>query len=318
MNEQGKLLIENAKKHILSDKQNPNRIENITNAMNAVYKYYKKIIKEPNFRDERLLEIFSLERLLENEFLPLKTEPYYDESEELLMPKEIITEENCKEALNYIIHETRKELSKRNDLKTSPLTAKCIDTSYFVEELCNKLGISQTRYCCNEDLSNGIFHCFNIISFTIKNKETDLPETKSFIVDCTYRQFFTYSNSFLERIGLMLNSGCCMGTYMLMDETRKNMAEDLLKNGYIEFNPDNIKNYFDGFVFEGRNGKYYESLEKDIINKNDYVPEYSYEDYLIALNNGGLTNENFMGRMRIPLDKEIIFDLNEYIESKKI
>ena len=41
----------------------------------------------------------------------------------------------------------------------------------------------------------------------------------------------------------------------------------------MEFNATNIKSYFDGFVFSGRNGLYYEKLGKGIIEKSDYEPK---------------------------------------------
>lgn len=71
---------------------------------------------------------------------------------------------------------------------------------------------------------------------------------------------------------MLFNSGPDLGIYIMMDDSRKNMAEELLTKGYIEFTSQNIKDYFDGFVFSGRNGFYYEQLGKTTLTAEDYNP----------------------------------------------
>jgi hypothetical protein len=56
---------------------------------------------------------------------------------------------------------------------------------------------------------------------------------------------------------------------MIEDEKRKNVAEQLLKNGWIEATPENIKAYMDGF-----------EMAK---NKNFEEPKISSEEYLKRL-----------------------------------
>jgi hypothetical protein len=245
-----KEMLDNARAVILKYKNVPGGMEIIKETMNNLYKYFKGVIPEATFSDKRLLEIFKLERLLEDKFLPLESEPIFDQSNPVVFPEVIETEEDCEMAVSYIVYKTREQLNDKNNIKSATLDKMCVTSSMIVEEVCDSLGVKHTDFSCDNDLSRGLFHCFNVVSFDLPN-----GEVKMYLVDCTYRQFFTYSNSFLERIGLMLNSGCCMGTYMMMDEERKKIAEELLVKGYIEFTPDNIKNYFDGFIFEGRNGK---------------------------------------------------------------
>ena len=93
----------------------------------------------------------------------------------------------------------------------------------------------------------------------------------------------------------------------VVEEYDTKPAEELLTKGYVEFNEENIKHYFDGFVFAGRNGLYYESLNKTVIEKQDYEPSYSASDYIYALNNGGLKEEKFIGRQFSVLHNEIDF-----------
>ena len=89
------------------------------------------------------------------------------------------------------------------------------------------------------------------------------------------------------------------------------MAEELLTNGYIEFTSEVAKTYFDAMVFSGRNGLYYEGLGKSQIGKSDFEPQYTLEEYITAINNGGLLDENIgrqRGSMRNP---DIQFDSDE-------
>lgn len=311
MTEEEIKIIEETKKIIEKNIDLPGGMDIIKEAMNKMYRYFKERITESNLSDKRLLEIFIVERMLEKKFLPINSEPEFDLGSEIEMPIRIADNSDCKKVMDYIVYQTRKKLSRTQDIKTSTLEKQCINTSYEVEKICEEVGISQTRYCCKEDLSNGIYHCFNIISLSLPDGNINY-----YLVDCTYRQFFTYDASFFERIGVPFNGGPNIGSFMLMNEDRKKMAEELLVKGYIEFTPDVAKMYFDAFIFSGRNGLYYQSLEKDVLDKNDYEINYTFEDYLMALN-GHPLNEPYIGRQRGVLNKKIIFDNDESLSKLK-
>lgn len=290
MSREERKLLDEAKKFIVEKKDVPGGMEEIELLMNKLYKYFKIVIPKADFNDKRLVELFSLELLLEDKYLPLENEPIYDPERKEEIPLVITSEQDCIKMMEVIVHRTRSWLSKWHDLKKDSLEKKCIDTSVRVEDACEKLGVQQVRYQCSESLSSGLFHCFSVVSFDLPN-----GESKCYLVDCTYRQFFTYAGVFLERTGLPLNEGPTMGAYMMMDESRKKIAEEILTKGYIEFTPEVIKAYFDAFIFSGRNGLYYDGLGKKTLTKEDYVPCYTCEDYLYALNHGGI-KEPHIGR----------------------
>ena len=77
---------------------------------------------------------------------------------------------------------------------------------------------------------------------------------KSYLIDCTYRQFFEES----------LSEHC--GIYMINDELRRCVAEQLLRNGWIEATPENLKAYMDGFEMEKR-----KSFEETGISAEEYI-----------------------------------------------
>jgi len=280
-------LLDDAKRIIVANKDVPGGMKEIKKVMTTIYKYFKRVIDTADFNDKRLIEIFSLERLLEDKYLPLNNEPIYDPDNVPSVPMVVRSEEDCIQLMNCIVHETREWLSKHNDIKNDSLAKQCIDTSWQIQTICERIGVEQKRYGCSENLDYGTYHYFNVVSFDLPN-----GETKYYLIDCTYRQFFTYSEVFLERTGLPLNSGPSMGAYMMMDENRKRLAEEILTKGFIEFTPDVIKAYFDAFIFSGRNGLYYEKLGKKKLSKVDYEPSYTCDDYLYALNNRGIKEEN--------------------------
>lgn len=309
MSRQDRKLLDDAKRIIMSKKDEPGGMEEIRQIMTTIYKYFKRVIPEANFNDKRLVEIFSLERLLADKYLPLENEPIYDPFNQPSVPSSVTTEADCVQMMECIVHKTRNWLSEWHDLKTDSLEKNCINTSWQVGDICKELSVQQVTYQCSESLKSGVFHCFNVVSF-----ELQTGETKHYLVDCTYRQFFTYAGSFLERIGLPLNEGPSMGTYMMMDEGRKRIAEELLTKGFIEFTPEVIKAYFDAFIFSGRNGFYYDSLGKSCLSKEDYEPHYTCDDYLYALNNGGIKEEH-IGRQFGYVGDTIQY---EYVDSKGI
>lgn len=313
MNEEEKLLLSEAEKVILLNKDIPGGMDIINEYMNKVYKYFKNVITTASFSDERLIEIFRLERLLENKFLPINSEPIFDLENQPILPETVTNESDCESLMRYIVYQTRLIINKYDNIKTATLEKYCINSSSYVSTICEKLKITQRSFWCSENLSHGTFHCFNIITINLSN-----GIVKNYLIDCTYRQFFTYAESFLERTGLPLNCGANIGKFMMLDESRKQMAEELLTKGYIELTPENIKHYFDGFVFTGRNGLYYEQLGKKSIGKEDYEPEYTFEDYLEALNRGGLKKEPYIGRQMSILNTQIDFDNIHTNKNKKI
>lgn len=115
--------------------------------------------------------------------------------------------------------------------------------------------------------------------------------TGYYLIDCTYRQFFTLRGNSLERIGIPSLFNSKLGIFMKMTEERISLAKTLLEHGFIKLTPENIKLYFDGFALSYRNGHYYE-ITKDY----SYTTDYSASDYVNFLE--GVDNQvNHEGEM---------------------
>ena len=276
--EEGRQLIKNAEKAIGLDKSNPDRDRLITEAMNAMYDHFTTGYSEEDLENFQLqLEIFTVEIMLAKEFLPLENEPEYDETHQPVLPERISSDEDAEKTLDFIVHNTRKWLSRDKDIKTDPLDKRCIDTSWKVERICKENGIDFIHFGVDQKLKHGNFHHFTMVRLPFED-----GTTKNYIVDCTYRQFFTKSLSNLKRIGAMRGpaKGCSVGAYMMLTDKRKQIAESILKKGYVEATPETVKEYFDAIVFSGRDKRFYDEHGLDYLNPDDLIPGLSAEFYL--------------------------------------
>ena len=195
---------------------------------------------------------------------------------------------SIEELLDYIVYKVRKTIIKEYIMISSErfhainpninisqidLTSMCDTISSYVSMECKKLGIKckkvQIAPGFNERMhlyNNGGMHTFNIIE--IGNKE--------YLMDLSYNQFFKEdSTNMLERLGIPYLSPCKPGIYMMTNHERFLTASTIIEKGWVPFNEQNIKNYFDGFTLSVRNGLYYE-----LLGKVDYSTNYTSDDYI--------------------------------------
>ncbi len=128
-----------------------------------------------------------------------------------------------------------------------------------------KIKIIEPGYLYNSPLyDGGCKHIVVVINY----------KAKAYLVDATYKQFFMQKRCLLEKLGTPYLSSPNPGTFMVMNGSRKNTAQDLLDNGWIELTKENMKNYFDGFTLFYRNGLYYEKT-----GDFSYETPYNISDY---------------------------------------
>lgn len=220
-----------------------------------------------------------------------------------------VTEINKKDLLDYIVWFTRVKLLETHqkedseiveDFNELSLANDCNLGSNIVKLVCDMLNIPcevikiPPAFTDEFQLYNGDgFHYFCLV--TIDNIE--------YIVDTTYKQFFTLDSNILNRLGVMGLDGCKPGVYMMMNNSRKKTAFELLKKGYVVAGRENLKNYFDGFALSYRNGLYYEW-----IGKVDYMTPYSVSTYFDFISGDKLLFDyepvEFLGEQQEPLKNE--------------
>lgn len=91
---------------------------------------------------------------------------------------------------------------------------------------------------------------------------------KRYIIDCAYRQFFQTEENGEKTETLDLQET------MSYDEQRKILTEHILKYGWIEATPENIKAYMDGFEMGKR-----KSFEETGISAEEYIKRLKEIDY---------------------------------------
>lgn len=156
------------------------------------------------------------------------------------------------------------------DINEIDMENNCIPVSYFIKGICDEWGIDSRiiEIWPGYDASARLFgmsgfHYANILYI----------QDKEYLVDLSYKQFFKKNRSFLEEIGVVGLCAPLAGTFMLMDSERKQVAEELLKNGFIELKDNHFKAYCDGFTISYRNGLYYKNYN------NLYSTNYTNQDY---------------------------------------
>lgn len=190
----------------------------------------------------RINQKYVMRYIIDN--FPILREKYIIESEPFIDKNTGINYSDAmsaEEKVNHIAQKMRIILANASDegyeysedfIRNQDLAGECILTTERVVKDCEKKGIKAKGYSISETIGtkNRDNHYFAIITI----------DDKQYIVDCTYRQFFTIRNNVYDR--------CRAGLIMLADEERRKVAEQILKNGWVEATTENLKAYLDGFA----------------------------------------------------------------------
>lgn len=251
------------------------QIEQLNNSSN--FEELKEVLI--NLRD------ISKEYYLEEDFFHPQYEEYISSlyyyrnkmNTEYICDVSVIEKDILKEdILNYVVAEFQKYLlyffkDRYTSINEVDVTNGCIIASFKIKEICDKFGIDckvaqiAPGYKQNSRIFNsGGYHYLNIV--TIDNEE--------YLIDTTYKQFFKKSKCLLEEIGVPLMCAPDPGTFMTMSEERMQIANKILRDGWIKLEKNTLKNYCDGFTLSFRNGLYY-----DYFKPKGYETNYNDEDY---------------------------------------
>lgn len=237
----------------------------------AIYEYLKEVAPEFykngqmdwNYRTI-LHGVYAMERVYLPDDKIINFEPHHFDSD----PKLRKDRKDHENILNYIVDRTRKYLIGIG-ANTDDLERFCNASAWFVYDLATLLNIKaevEILIPGFQSLSLGIpgSHCYTVITL----------QDKTYLIDCTYSQYFLYKRCISEKIGVPLSPNCRPGKFMMMNESRRNVARKILEDGWIELTDDVLKDYLDGFALSFRNGLYYESTEDF-----SFVTPYTAKDY---------------------------------------
>jgi len=257
-------------------------INDARDELNDMYQYLKDITHEYFNGNELIGGYKYLKQILLNceQSMPIdfimESTPNYEIG---LMNEEVPNNKDIFYKLNWLVYMTRKHLDQKRKYPSTrnksfnelDLADECEKSSNRVMYLAKLMGLKCHQVIIYPGFSEypelyegSGYHYINVIEY----------ENQKYIIDCTYRQFFTTTYNNLNRLGIVDVSGCRPGVFMLMDENRKKLAQEILKNGWVLATDENVKNYFDGFAISFRNGLYYIAT-----NDYSYTTKYKVDDY---------------------------------------
>ncbi len=253
--------------------------DDITLASNEFYSAIKELAfhyyngeKMPLSYRYLIRDIFLLDRMMMPEYiLPFKE---HDFSHVLDKPVSLKNEERV---LDYLVDQVRNYLYDEVSFDRSYLSFeaydlrnKCVDATDFLIGCALNLGVECRKimlYPCFNRYSGvmeGNVHAFLLVKIN----------EKTYLVDCTYSQFFTKYRCNLNQVGVPLLAGSGPGTFMQYDSFYREVAQTLLTRGWIEYTEKVEKAYLDGFLLSYRNGLFYERTNDFSLTTN-----YTANDY---------------------------------------
>lgn len=178
---------------------------------------------------------------------------------------------------NYLVWHVRRYLmgdgaEDVEDLFNWKFQYRCTDAASLVNLICKydfkNLKSERATIYIGYDRSKYIdfdidLHCFNIVEY----------ESKRYLVDITYAQFFDKSMNHIGRMGIPKLEGPSVGYYMLLTDRSRDIAYKILTDGYIELDDEILKIYLGAFTLSFRNGLFYED------GNNNFCVPYSIKDY---------------------------------------
>ena len=220
---------------------------------------------------------------------PKEYSNYIIESEPFIISEEKQSEEfneemSDEEKLTSVVQKERKYLMKNFDLVHESLAGECEDSTARVILDCTSKGFENAMFLSPNRYLGGEGHNCTIASLN----------GKSYLIDCTYRQFFTKSQVY-SKAGKE-HHHC--GMYMIADENRKNVAEQILKYGWIEATPENLKAYMDGYEMAKR-----KSFSETEISAEEYLKMLS-EDETFPIH---IKSTQELGRETLDVQKETAY-----------
>lgn len=188
-----------------------------------------------------------------------------------------ISQEEAILILNWDIQNARKSLARsEKDFPTSSLTGCCgyaqsITLLPFIE-----VGLEVTINNANY-LPGAVYrHAFGTVKIPIKINDTVI--TKQYLLDASYRQFFTTAECNPGRYYIRdYDAGPAAGYYVCQTEEGRIFAKELLTNGFIELTEENAKTYGNGFACE--------SLNLETLQAQEIITKFPGKLYIDSINN---------------------------------
>ena len=201
------------------------------------YENYLRLQQQKMINIEQSDRVNIQPKLTKNGFL-IESTPYIADD----YSEEYYQDMSDEERITSIVQKERRFLMKKYDLYQSHLGGECEFSTIRIMLDCKSKGFDDVSFLVPMYYLDWKYNDGHNCTIAQLNG-------KSYLIDCTYRQFFQNS----DFLGRKKEAYC--GFHMLSDEKKKAVAEQLLKYGWIEATPENIKAYMDGFEMAQRTRK---------------------------------------------------------------
>lgn len=214
---------------------------------NLLYYYQAKLngLNRAYLLDE---EIEQLPQIYLVEQLPKRFEIDKDLLSEINVV-EGLTMEQAMELLKWSVNNTRNNLNLEEEKRTgmlgnvygnSSLGGTCgfsqFSTLYPLQQLGLEVTINNVGDAC------GVRHAYGTVVIPIRINDKIVK--KRFLLDCTYRQFFTVPFNVAARY---LSHSPSVGFFVSQDKEQVLFAKELLENGFVEASLENMEKYLKPF-----------------------------------------------------------------------
>lgn len=160
-----------------------------------------------------------------------------------------ITEEEARLLLDWSIQKTRKILSEKSEvgIDKDSLNGLCGYCQMLTLTPFQDIGVKTTVNNAYKFGQHVHSHAFGTVTLPIEENGT--VTDKDYLLDASYRQFFTTLRCNEGRYyDLNYKSSPDCGYYLINYLNGKDVANEILKNGYIELTDDALKKYATAFV----------------------------------------------------------------------
>lgn len=189
--------------------------------------------------------------------------------ENISKPKKAYTQEEADSLLKWTVNNTRKniELECRSTIDKLNTAGLCGFSQFSTLYPLQQLGLKVT-YNNVGQLGIDYRHAFGTVTMPIIQEDKTIID-KTYLIDVTYSQFFTLDNNVKNCDEPMA------GYFMIQDAETKDFAEQLLQDGYIECDENNLYKYVYGFGLATNK----EIKDIDIIFKEEDPTSYTKDEF---------------------------------------
>lgn len=261
------------------------------------------------YQEEFIIESTPMRTLIDDEILKNTIEHLNKGIEDGL------TEQEMNTILAWVVENTRKNLEAfyKGDITNEPLFLSCgfaqASCSIPLEKMKAVAPQIEITYNTTTDFKfviPDLQHAFNTVTFPLKTHNGTVK--KQYLIDTTFRQFFT--KTMCENAKYQINENYDIvyfrhpGYYLCNrdDEETINFARKLLKRGYIELTDENLKKYENAFMYSSVFATYppavhsikeltTETYRKGLRSYKPITPEYDETD---IRNRGGDTTVPYL------------------------